>query len=202
MFRPFNVIRIFSFLSILSLSLLTYAVNNYDVNGDGEINAGDLILLQQELLTNPYLCPVDVREPNESETAFAFLGNVSGADSQGSSLSAVYAPPDDEDWFVMSITDNFLYVVDPAVSVGSVNPLSVCIYYECNSGGASVLCQGGSTPDISPGGKTGCCITSPGSVQIEPICSGGGLDSGNAYIRISEGTGTPQCTSYNMNWHP
>jgi len=190
-------------LCILSFSPLVYA-NNYDVNSDGKVNVVDLLLLQQEVLyPTPAQCNADGYEPNNTESASTFLGNVSGNDAQGSSLSAVYAPPDDEDWYVISISDQLFNTVDPAVTTTSSNPLKACIYYECTAGGTAPLtCPSGSTPDVSPGGKMGCCMTNPGQLHIQPQCLGTINTSGNAFIRITAAAGNAQCSDYTIQWHP
>lgn len=145
-------------------------------------------------------CFADAHEPNNSEASAAVLGDVSGDDTNGSSLDGELAGSSDVDWFSLHISDVVGSTQDPAASLVVGGALRICVFYLCDAGTTDLTCPLDASAATSPAGRIGCCRTG-GSVQIEPACGLAASDSGLALFRVDTGP-ADVCTPYQLDWHP
>ncbi|MEJ7734062.1 MAG: hypothetical protein WKG00_33320 [Polyangiaceae bacterium] len=138
----------------------------------------------------------DPAEPNESESSAFDLGGISDDDDAGSSRSGVLADLEDADWFKYKGDDTILNVVDPTREITTQGSLRLCKFVQCDDGNPEVSCPGGTTPEMSPDGRSGCCGS--GGFDLGLDCSG--IDD-NAWVYIRVDSAVPVCLDYTLAWH-
>lgn len=138
----------------------------------------------------------DPAEPNESESSAYDLGGISDSDDAGSSRTATLADLEDVDWYKFKGDDTTFNTVDPTREITTQGSLRLCKYVQCDGGNAEVSCPGGTTPETSPDGRSGCCGTSGFDIGLE--CPG--VDD-NAWVYIRVDQPVPVCLEYTLAWH-
>ncbi len=145
------------------------------------------------------------KEPNDSEADAQNLGTISDADATGDSISGVIAGAGDADWFKYLGQDEFgVQVVDPARELMSNGfQLRICKFIQCSEDGAAPdfgACPDGTSAEVSPGGRPGCCGTAGFSLDLD--CGGAfeTNDSATVYVRIDSPAGE-DCAPYTMSYH-
>ena len=108
-------------------------------------------------------------------------------DDAVSSRSGVLADLEDADWFKYKGDDTTFNFVDPTREITTQGSLRLCKFVQCDDGNPDVSCPGGTTPEMSPDGRSGCCGSGGFDLGIE--CSG--IDD-NAWVYIRS---TRRCPS-------
>ena len=145
--------------------------------------------------------PNDAFEPNNTQDSSFFLGAVSDADSNGSSLTAAIQPRDDEDWYRFQInTDEVLSTLNPSYAVTAAQGLQACIYFQCVEGTTDMTCPGGTTNAVAPNGAPGCCGNM--NATVIPNCQGSIKDIGDVWLRVLKPGGESASIPYGLEWHP
>lgn len=146
-------------------------------------------------------CPDPANEPNEDEEQAIDLGTISACDDTGSSVMGTLVGKQDVDWFRYYATDTTLCMVDPARVLTAGFPIRVCKFIQCDAGeSADFECPAGSTPEMSPDLRPGCCSMS--GLNIDLTCGSSSFDNDNAniYIRI-DNPEDYECVPYQFSYH-
>jgi hypothetical protein len=140
-------------------------------------------------------CVDDGPEPNETEATATDLGLISDCNADVT-LDGVLAGAD-VDWYKYSGSDDFgiSCSVDPYRSIMADGQVRICKFFECD--GLSVTCPMGSTVEVSPDGRDGCCGLN--NLDISINCSGIS-DDATVYIRLDKPPAF-QCVDYAMSYH-
>lgn len=135
-------------------------------------------------------------EPNETEAMATYLGMITDDDDEGGSFTGTLVDASDVDWFTYDGVDVLGYTVDPSRSF-SAGLFRVCKFVECINGAQTdVTCEGGSTAQTSPEGRSGCCHTSAFSIDVDCV---GEDDDTTVFIRVDQPTAA--CASYTISYH-
>jgi hypothetical protein len=124
-------------------------------------------------------CMIALHEPdNDSESTAPFLGVYD--DCEYGPWLIVDLPPGDVDWYSYRGLDSFCRV-NPWVKWQPYGNLDeVCMFFECD--GVEVTCPVGTTTEISPEGRPGCC----GALSFEAEINCAGLsDDALVYVRLA-----------------
>jgi hypothetical protein len=141
-------------------------------------------------------------EPNDSlpqatPTCSAPPCEIDDCDGSGSTVTGTIGP-DDVDLHAYFGNDNVGCQVNASVSTED-SGYRLCLFTQCADGAQTTLiaCHEGSTQEAGPSGYQGCCVTAPGTVEVEHDCPG--LDeSAGVYIRIDEANA---CVDYSVDYH-
>ena len=133
-------------------------------------------------------------EPNENESGATNLGTINDCDGSGSTASGKLNGASDVDYYSFFGNDTAGCVVGPVASTTA--KVRLCLFADC--AGAKVSCSSG-TPNTSPGGRPGCCVTAGGKVDMSLDCTGW-TDSATIYMRVDQGAANV-CTSYSVDYH-
>lgn len=141
-------------------------------------------------------------ESNDSEGTAKNLGTISDSDGDGDTISGVIAGAGDVDWFRYDGKDEFLNSVDPTREfLANGAQLRICKFIQCNKGNPDFgACPSGTTSQISPEGRPGCCGSFGFSLSLE---CGGALqtdESATVYMRVDSPAGET-CAEYTINYH-
>ena len=167
---------------IKAIALILFACGT--IAGDGDIFSDGF--------EGDHVCDPDINEPDTESAAF-FIGNLTDCPKSLAMIQGVLGTADDTDWFTYHGSDEFGCPVDPGISITSSASLSMCIYFECDSGAGSFTCPQGSAINVSPDGKTGCC-TSNSDLSIDDLDCPGTDDSATVWARFHEST--QDCNEY------
>jgi len=140
-------------------------------------------------------CVNDSDEPNHNEANAVYLGMIEDDDSQTFRVDAKLAN-NDVDWWYYDGEDTFGYQVDATVSAAADGQIQICQYAECPS--VTFTCPVGSSDDVSPDGRAGCCTTEV-SLSYSPNCAGSS-DDATIYLRITKPSGFT-CVTYSLDIH-
>ncbi len=138
-------------------------------------------------------CPDPFDEPNDNEGSATDLGTIGDCDSSGGQTPGVLSG-NEVDWFTYFGTDNQC-VANPGISFQADGQVRVCQYAECE--GLTVECPEGSSSDVSPQGRPGCCSEQGFVLDIE--CSSW-WDEADIFIRIDKPPAFP-CINYTLDYH-
>jgi hypothetical protein len=137
-------------------------------------------------------------EPNNDIASAHDLGGVTDCDSDGATMGGVLDGAGDRDWYTLHGDDKFGCKVDPAFTVQCTEPVTLCAYFLCDSGGTVVTCHGASAPAVSVMGDKGCC----GDVlSMSPSldCTSTNEDSAQVWLEVS--TAAQACVGYSIQYH-
>jgi hypothetical protein len=153
-------------------------------------------------------------EPDNTEATATKLADVADdCDGNGGSVLGTLTGDSDVDWYYYeSLNDDGLCQIDPtrAISQSGMGALELCKYVECVEGGYPNInangndCLNGSTYDVSPAGRPGCCGTVGFEIDLplNPCTMGNGDDHLFVYMKVSEpGAQADNCNQYNITYH-
>lgn len=143
----------------------------------------------------------DPGEPNNTEaTAYSF-GKLGCSDSPPGNIYGVLAGVADVDWFVYDGQDEISCQVNPTVGVAVKTGIArVCAYFACVSGSTELgNCPVGTSTDMSPDGRRGCCGTTDFTVSLN--CTGTINDESLVYLRVDDPTHASVCAPYTVVFH-
>ncbi len=132
---------------------------------------------------------------NDTEATATDLGDFNDCDDDGGAFDDVVRKGR-IDWYRYRLDDAPFCAMSPSVAV-TPSTVTVCQYFDCDSGAASFTCPTGTTSATSPGGRPGCCGT--GMYGVYPNCSGTSNDEMDVFIRFS--TASTECVTYDVDFH-
>lgn len=149
-------------------------------------------------------CPEDDEEPNDNRLSPPTIGALTDSpDSEATFSDFTLHDADDEDWFILDISDDFdagnpqITVILRSIPSGSNYDLAA--YYVCGSGGDSSSCTSGAADNMI---GRGCASSSSGSLQeqvgLDTECSGSD-DGGRLYLRVTSATWGGSCAAYELH---
>lgn len=139
-------------------------------------------------------CSNDNFEPNNSESEATYLGEINDCDGSGGVIDAMLEGTE-FDWYWYRGLDQLGCSVGAYREPSAGATVRVCAYFQCD--GLSLTCPDGTSADVSPGGRSGCCATE--AFSVSPDCSGMS-DDADVYIRVDKPP-TPHCLSYSLSYH-
>jgi hypothetical protein len=149
------------------------------------------------------VCDVDVNEPNDDENSATVLGDVGSNNGNGSRLTGTLGGLGDVDWYRYSGSDDINGAVDPARTLTSTVEVRMCKFLECNVGLPSTEfeCPAGTDYALSPGARSGCCVTGDAAEIAVPDlnCAGVVSDDAEVFIRIDQPAA--ECANYGVAYH-
>lgn len=135
-------------------------------------------------------------EPNEAQSQATPLPQFLD-DQDTAYLCETLGGADDVDWFTFTTIDTTLGAVAPAVDPTPADPL-VCMYFQCQSGGTTVVCPEGTAEDDAPLGQQGCCGHGPFAPTID--CMGFKADA-TVWLQIRrDDPDPPACLPYQLGY--
>ena len=148
-------------------------------------------------------CPPDAREPNDSRLEAPSIGTATDAPDTDLAFDMFNLDEmDDEDWFSISVADDF-DAGNPQVTVTlngfpAGDDYDLAAYYVCGSGGDSSTCAAGMVDNMI---GHGCASASTGAtsetIEIASECSGTD-DGGTLFIHVTPRTVTGTCGNYHL----
>jgi len=149
----------------------------------------------------------DAFDPNDTLATVSYLGSIGdNNDWPQGSFSASLFPDGDSDWFEYAVVDEPLSSLAPSVTLSGIpsgTNYDLCVYYQCDAGTESVICDSGNISD-SESGFPGCCSTSSGntdeSVTLDADCIGSPDGGGTVYFNVKKLSGPATCATYTVQW--
>ena len=162
--------------------------------------------------TGGMLCPNDMGpEPNDTEViatpvCLMVPCEFDECDDSGSTGNGGTLPPatgvigpGDVDYWTFFGQDTLGFCTVNAAASTTDSGFELCMFAGCPNGTNLNGCTQG-VPAMSMIGIPGCCVTAPGTVELDHDCiaSPNDNDSADVYIRISQANA---CTSYSVEYH-
>lgn len=149
---------------------------------------------------------LDGADPGGTAPTAKVVADIDDCDSSGPGygghppLTGVINGKSDVDVYKFTGNDTFGCSVGP-VLVSPTSNLEVCMFVSCNKGTTNFKgCTGGaqSTSDI---GNPGCCVATPGQVQLDYSCGGFTQtdDTATFFVRVKETADL--CLPYQLAYH-
>lgn len=160
----------------------------------GSMCDGDLVCEDGVCLPPPSCEPLDV-DPHGDESSAIGLGELGCDDNLDLGVAATIEGPQ-VDWYRFAGNEQGFCGEEPSASVSADEPLSVCVFIECQNGGdASRDCGGGSVDASSPEGRVGCCGENSALIT-DYGCTGWGGDDLDVYVAV--GSEAEVCLDYGL----
>lgn len=148
------------------------------------------------------LCPMDDEDPaNDIPQEAIDLGAFNDG-GNGDTIISQLSGADDVDWWSYTCNDTLLEELDPARQITSVEPLRVCKYLDCVTGGnpTQFECPENATQEmIDFGFLEGCCVDDGSSFNIDYNCPDSDNDAVIVYVRVDEGP-KDTCADYQIDF--
>lgn len=138
-------------------------------------------------------------EPNDTHDQAVDRGTVDDCDGSSVTMTGTLAGSGDLDVWRLEGQDTLGCSVNPAASSSDVARL--CMFADCGSG-TSVDCASGFAS--SSDGLAGCCVLTPGGLELELGCPGAS-DDATMWITVEADPGVPvsdpDCYDYQVDAH-
>lgn len=138
---------------------------------------------------------------NNSESGAVDLGTLGDEDGPNTiTVQGMLAGSTDVDWYKYFGDDTSSGIVDPTRNVSSSETIRICKFIECPDNDQNFDCPANTTPETSPGGRTGCCGSQ--GFTIDFICGSFSFndDSADVYIRFDSAP-AQSCPTYSATIH-
>lgn len=145
----------------------------------------------------PACRPIDL-DPHDDEASATALDPLGCDESMDLGLAGTIEGPQ-SDWYTFFGNDAFGCPEQPGATLTADEPLEVCVFIECENGGAlePLECGGDSTEATSPDGRVGCCGTDSAFVG-DYDCTGFGGKDVDAYVSVS--SDEMVCADYELSY--
>jgi hypothetical protein len=142
-------------------------------------------------------------EPNDTQNTAYQLSPIEDCDSSNGSVTGVLGSSTDQDWYSYHATDTASCA--QSAQLYAMGAVTVCMYFDCPSGGVpSAGCNIGA-PGYSADGSPGCCAEGS-SIQSELVIDAGVIDcpgtddSADVSLAVFSSNSTGACENYTLDY--